>query len=87
MDSLKFKFMLHIPEEFSRQISAFAPLFTKNVFHHAKILLMAGTPVGSLLVVGRRSVCSALRAMGLSQEKQFHKYHRVTPDRVLSRAK
>ena len=38
--------------------------------------------MGSLLVVGRRTVCSALRAMGLAQEKQFHKYHRV-----LSKAK
>ena len=61
-----------IPEEFSKQISPFAPLFSKKVFKHAKILLM-----GSLLVVGRRTVCSALRAVGLDQEKQFHKYHRV----------
>lgn len=66
-----------IPEEFSVQISAFAPMFTKKVFKHVKTLLM-----GSLLVVGRRTVCSALRAMGLEHEKQFHKYHRV-----LSKAK
>ena len=69
--------MLIIPKEFSAQISAFAPLFAKKVFCHAKVLLM-----GSLLVIGRRTVCSALRTMGLAQEKQFHKYHRV-----LSRAK
>jgi hypothetical protein len=69
--------MILIPKEFSRQISAFTPLFTKKVFEHAKILLMAGTPVGSILVVGRRTVCSALRTVGLEQEKQFHKYHRV----------
>ena len=69
--------MLVIPKEFSSQISAFAPLFARKVFCHVKILLM-----GSLLVVGRRTVCSALRAMGLAQEKQFHKYHRV-----LSKAK
>lgn len=69
--------MMTIPEEFSNQISAFASLFTKKVFKHVKVLLM-----GSLLVVGRRTVCSALQAMGLSQEKQFHKYHRV-----LSKAK
>ena len=61
----------------SSQISAYAPLLAKKVFSHAKVLLM-----GSVLVVGRRTVCSALRAMGLSQEKQFHKYHRV-----LSKAK
>ena len=69
--------MLVVPKEFSDQISAFAPLFARKVFRHVKVLLM-----GSLLVVGRRTVCSALRAMGLSQEKQFHKYHRV-----LSKAK
>lgn len=69
--------MLHIPKEFCDQISAFAPLFTKKVFKHVKVLLM-----GSLLVVGRRTVCSVLRVMGLEQEKQFHKYHRV-----LSKAK
>lgn len=77
MNSPKLKFMMTIPEEFSVQISAFAPMFTKKVFKHVKTLLM-----GSLLVVGRRTVCSALRAMGLEHEKQFYKYHRV-----LSKAK
>ena len=61
-----------LTKEFSRQISVFAPLFSKKVFEHAKVLL-----TGSLLVVGRRTVCSALRAVGLSQEKRFHKFHRV----------
>ncbi len=28
-------------------------------------------------MVGRRTVCSALRAVGLSDESRFHKYHRV----------
>ncbi len=69
--------MLVVPKEFCDQISAFAPLFARKVFIHVKVLLM-----GSLLVVGRRTVCSALRVMGLAQEKQFHKYHRV-----LSKAK
>jgi hypothetical protein len=69
--------MMIIPEEFSRQISVFAPMFSRKVFKHVKTLLM-----GTLLVVGRRTVCSALRAVGLEHEKQFHKYHRV-----LSKAK
>lgn len=69
--------MITIPEEFSKQISVFAPMFTKKVFRHIETLVM-----GSLLVVGRRTVCSALRAMGLEHEKRFHKYHRV-----LSKAK
>ncbi len=69
--------MLKIPEEFSPQISAFAGLFSKKVFEHAKILL-----TGNLVLLGKRTVCSALGAMGLSQEKRFDKYHGV-----LSKAK
>jgi len=69
--------MIALPKEFSKQISAFAPLFSKKVFEHAKVLV-----TGCLLVVGRRTVCSALRAVGLSQEKRFDKYHAV-----LSKAK
>lgn len=64
--------MITIPKEFSRQISVFAPLFRKKVFEHAQVLL-----TGCLLVVGRRTVCSALRAVGLQSDKRFHKYHRV----------
>ena len=64
--------MITIPEEFSQQISAFAPLFSKKVFEHAKVLL-----TGSILAVGRRTVCGALRALGLQGEKRFHKYHRL----------
>jgi hypothetical protein len=69
--------MLTLPKEFSRQISVFAPLFSKKVFEHAKVLV-----AGGLLVIGRRTVCSALRAVCLGDERRFHKYHRV-----LSRAK
>lgn len=69
--------MLTLPKEFSQQISAFAPLFCKNVFDHVKVLFL-----GSLVTVGRRTVCGVLRSVGLSQENRFHKYHRV-----LSRAK
>ena len=72
MISPKIKNMFTLPSEFSKQISEFAPLFSKKVFEHAKVLL-----IGSLLVVGRRTVCSALRAVGLSEEKCFHKFHRV----------
>jgi hypothetical protein len=69
--------MLTLPEEFSSQISVFAPLFRKKVFEHAKVLL-----AGALLVVGRRTVCSSLSAVGKRQESRWHKYHRV-----LSRAR
>ena len=32
---------------------------------------------GAILAPGKRTVASALRAMGLDQEKRFHRYHRV----------
>jgi hypothetical protein len=32
---------------------------------------------GAILAPGRRTVSSALRAMGLDQHKRFHRYHRV----------
>src|ERR671913_1471566 len=38
--------------------------------------------MGAILAPGRRTVSSALRAMGLDHEKRFHRYHRV-----LSRAR
>jgi predicted hydrolase (HD superfamily) len=38
--------------------------------------------MGAILAPGRRTVSSALRAMGLDQYKRFHRYHRV-----LSRAR
>jgi hypothetical protein len=55
----------------------FAPLFSERVFRHARVLL-----IGAILAPGARTVSSALRAMGLEQEKRFHRYHRV-----LSRAR
>lgn len=69
--------MITLPREFRKQISAFAPLFSKKVFEHVEILFL-----GCLLTVGRRTVSSALRSVGLSEEKRYHKFHRV-----LSRAR
>ena len=63
---------MELPKEFSKQISEFAPLFSKKVFEHAKVLLM-----GAILCVRARTVCSALRSVGLQNLKQFHKFHRV----------
>src|SRR3954470_10078226 len=60
-----------------RVLSPFAPLFSESVWRHAQVLL-----AGVILAPGRRTVSSALRAMGLDQEKRFHRYHRV-----MSRAK
>ncbi len=62
--------MLHL-------LAPFAPLFSRRVWRRALVLV-----AGILLAPGTRTVCAALRAMGLSQTKQWTRYHRV-----LNRAK
>ncbi|HKH37857.1 MAG TPA: transposase [Rubrobacter sp.] len=69
--------MRTLPATMIRVLTPFAPLFSKRVFGHAQLLL-----VGAILASGRRTVSSALRAMGLDKHEQFHRYHRV-----LSRAR
>jgi DDE superfamily endonuclease len=66
-----------LPPKMVQVLAPFAPLFSKRVWQHARLLL-----VGAILAPGRRTVGSALRAMGLDQYKRFHRYHRV-----LSRAR
>lgn len=64
--------MPQLPSEFLTLILPYANLFCKRVFVHVQLLL-----TGALLAPGKRTVTSVLRIMGLSQEKAFHKYHRV----------
>jgi hypothetical protein len=64
--------MRTLPPKMVQVLAPFAPLFSKRVWRHAQLLL-----VGAILAPGRRTVSSALRAMGLNQEKRFHRYHRV----------
>lgn len=64
--------MLTLPAELMNLIVAFAPLFSKPVFEHVKLLL-----VGAILAPGKRTVTACLRVMGLSAEKNFQTYHRV----------
>ena len=66
-----------LPPKMVQALAPFAPLFSKGVWQHAKVLL-----AGAILAPGRRTVSAALRAMGLDSEKRFHRYHRV-----LSRAR
>ncbi|MDQ3377519.1 MAG: transposase, partial [Actinomycetota bacterium] len=61
-----------LPSTMIRLLVPFAPLFSKRVWQNAQVLLM-----GAILTPGRRTVSSALRAMGLDQQKRFHRYHRV----------
>ena len=64
--------MRTLPPKMVQVLAPFAPLFSKRIWQHAQLLL-----VGAILAPGRRTVSSALRAMGLDQEKRFHRYHRV----------
>jgi hypothetical protein len=61
-----------LPPKMVQVLTPFAPLFSKRVWQHAQVLL-----IGAILAPGRRTVSSALRAMGLEHEKRFHRYHRV----------
>jgi hypothetical protein len=58
--------------EYITILGAFARLFSRHVWEHAKVLL-----VGAILSPAERTVTAALRAMGLSREKHFQNYHRV----------
>ena len=53
-------------------LAPFAPLSSKRLWQNAQVLLM-----GAILAPGRRTVSSALRAMGLDRHERFHRYHRV----------
>jgi DDE superfamily endonuclease len=61
-----------LPPKMVQVLAPFAPLFSKRVWRNAQVLL-----VGAILAPGRRTVSSALRAMGLDCERRFHRYHRV----------
>ena len=58
-------------------LAAFAPLFTRPTWKNINTLLM-----GAILCRGARRITSILRVMGLSEIKNFSKFHRV-----LSRAR
>ena len=64
--------MRALPTTMIRLLAPFAPLFSKRVFQHVQVLV-----AGVILAPGRRTVSSTLRAMGLDQERRFHRYHRV----------
>ena len=69
--------MQTLPPTMLQLLAPFAPLFSRRVWSHALVLLG-----GTLLTPGKRTVCAALRAMGLGQSTRWSCYHRV-----LNRAK
>jgi len=64
--------MLSLPISIVSILQPFACLFTHPTWIHVQVLL-----AGTLLGQGPRTVTAALRAMGLSAEQRFGRYHRV----------
>jgi hypothetical protein len=64
--------MLSLPIAFSSAIGVFAPVFSRPVWQHVKVLL-----TGAVLAPGQRTVTAILRIMGLSAAPNFQTYHRV----------
>ena len=64
--------MRTLPTPMIRLLAPFASLFSESVWRNAQVLFM-----GAILAPGRRTVSSALCAMGLDRYKRFHRYHRV----------
>jgi hypothetical protein len=63
--------MRTLPGGMIRVLLPFAPLFSKSVWGHVQVLI-----VGAILAPGKRTVASALRAVGLDNERRFCRYHR-----------
>jgi hypothetical protein len=74
--------MRTLPAQMIRVLVPFVPLFSKRVWQHAQVLL-----ADAILAPGGRTVSSALRAMGLDQEKCFHRYHRVLREALVGRVR
>ena len=64
--------MLSLPIAFSSAIGVFAPVFSRPVWQHVKVLL-----TGAVLAPGQRTVTAILRIMGRSAAPDFQTSHRV----------
>ena len=64
--------MLSLPIAFSSAIGVFAPVFSRPVWQHVKVLL-----TGAVLAPGQRTVTAILRMMGRSAAPDLQTYHRV----------
>jgi hypothetical protein len=58
--------MRTLPPKMVQALAPFAPLFSKRVFQHAQLLL-----IGAILAPGRRTISSALRAMGQNTGRYY----------------
>jgi DDE superfamily endonuclease len=64
--------MFALPVQIHEVLVAFAPFFSRPVWDHVQVLIL-----GAILAREKRTVTSALRAVGLAQERGFTNYHRV----------
>ena len=64
--------MLALPEAILPVLDTFALLFRNPTWRKAQILL-----VGVILATGQRTVASALRVMGLSDDRYYARFHHV----------
>ncbi len=64
--------MLSLPITFLSVIAVFAPVFSRPVWQHVKVLI-----TGAILAPGTRTITAILRIMGHSDEAHFQTYHRV----------
>ena len=64
--------MLILPDAMIAVLRPFAQAFTERTWEWVQILV-----VGAILAPGRRTVTAVLRVMGLRNERQFQRYHRV----------
>jgi hypothetical protein len=71
--------MRTLPTVMIQVLAPFAPLFSERVWQHVQLLL-----AGAILTPGKRTVASALRAVGLEEERRFCRYHRVLSRAVWS---
>lgn len=64
--------MLNLPTSIMTLLKPFRPVFHLSTWGKVQVLL-----VGVILAPGKRTVTSALRAVGLADETGFSKYHQV----------
>lgn len=69
--------MLNLPTEIMVLMQPFTPVFSERTWDWVQVVV-----VGAILAPGKRTVTSVLRVMGLSEDRQYQRYHRV-----LNRAK
>jgi hypothetical protein len=64
--------MLILPDIMIQVLRPFAQGFSERTWAWVQVLV-----VGAILAPGRRTVTAILRVMGLSEDRQFQRYHRV----------